>query len=448
MVILLFLILVTTVFSVQHLINRHVSNTNVVLNTIVSTLFVFVIYSVVFTALTLLQVPFSIFIISTIIVSIVLAYLTRDAYTSISRSLRNIKIDDNYIFHILLWTGILAFSLVFFHYSERWGWDGWDAWAIWNLHAKIMASGSDFFNIFAEPSFTSRDYPLMLPSINAIFWKCTGNTTPMIPIIVSYFITLSVALMLYFSFRAVSSKILAVLSLFIIVCDKWFIELGAWQYADILVSLFLLTSIVLMQQWVENGKKIRQALLLGFFAASCGWVKNEGLLLFLIISSFFAVINLKSMKQVLAYIIGSAIPLATILVYKFGFTPQNDFLSQLNLHDILARLMDFSRYVHVAKFFIFSVILKYYPFVIILLLASIVLGIRKALANALILAAIITSYFLVYVITNSGLDWNLDTSGYRLFHQVYPSMIFILLNSFRDVSLSKYIPRFSSSKNV
>jgi hypothetical protein len=199
-----------------------------------------------------------------------------------------------------------------------------------------------------------------------------------------------------------------------------------------MVSLYLFLAIALLQHWVENDKNPWVAIALGFFAASGGWVKNEGLLLFAIISLVFVLSNRFSLRHTGAFACGTALPLAIILVYKLCFTPQNDFISQLNVQNITANLLDISRYIHVLKYFTINIVLPYYPHIIILLIASIALGTRKLTVNTLVIGTIIMLYTTVYVITQSGLDWNLDTSGDRLFNQVYPSVLFVLVNSFRN----------------
>jgi hypothetical protein len=46
-------------------------------------------------------------------------------------------------------------------------------------------------------AITHPDYPLMLPTLIAFFWKCLGYITPVTPIILAYVVFLAVPLAIF-----------------------------------------------------------------------------------------------------------------------------------------------------------------------------------------------------------------------------------------------------------
>lgn len=385
-----------------------------------------------------------IFVIGSLVSTIFAANAIKLRFQSISFYFKQ----RNFIIPILLWIAIIIFSLVFIQHSERWG--TWDSWTIWNLHAKFMMSGSSYSLMYSEPIFTARDYPLFLPSLIALFWNLTGTMSAMVPIIISYSITLSVLLVVY-SFLIKINKLLSILALVVLFGDSAFVQIGAWQYADMLLSLFFLISIALILKLDENKNSLPLALLTGIFAASCGWIKNEGVLMFIIISLFFVIKYLKAYKNIIYYVLGAIIPITIILIYKFLITPPNDFISQLTFSDILTRLQDTSRYIRVSSFFIIEVLLKHYWSILPIIGALLFFRAVKPSLGNLIVLVMIVAYFFVYLITNTDLMWNLKTSGNRLFIHLFPSMIVVLMYGLaksKNSILSKFLNNKFLDKNT
>lgn len=435
MIILFLLGLVATILPVSYILNKHLSSQNSLLNGIFATLIVVISHSFLYTLVYLLNLDLSVFWVLFFSISVLLTFLTRNDYKRAFTELKNIKPTGNHYYSVLFWLGIIIFSIIYNYYSERWG--TWDAWTVWNLHAKFLMTEGGLANMFAEPVFTSRDYPLFLSSIIALIWNFTGSSNPMVPLIIAYFITLCVPVLAFSAFKTTTNKLFGLGVFFLIIGDYYFIKLGAFQYADILLSLFLLASIILIEQWQMHSKKLLYAIVLGFIASGCGWIKNEGLLVFLIISLFFIISNIKSYKNILAYLAGTIVPITFILAYK-NITPQNDFLSQLNMSDIFTRLADFSRYAVVGKYFLTTILLKNYALMLLLVLAIVSIIISKRLKfsiNAGIIFVIFSCYFLVYIITKTDLNWNLGTSAQRLLHQILPATMFLMVRTIQKSEL-------------
>jgi hypothetical protein len=207
---------------------------------------------------------------------------------------------------ILLAT-VLIFVLLFFNNTLRWG--KWDAWAIWSLRSKFMIANSNFFNLFVdEIAWIHTDYPLMLPSLIASVWKSFSNTNPLIPVYVALIIVLLVLLLLFSAFLQKKSKRIFAFLILIVAGGTINLDLyGSYQYADTLLSLFFLVPIVLYSLSRSN-LNISLCILIGFFAASTTWVKNEGIAFFIIFTILFIINEIKHKKNIIYFIIGLLCP--------------------------------------------------------------------------------------------------------------------------------------------
>lgn len=416
------LMLLVAVFSLSVILKKQLPQSSYLLTDAASLWSIATLVSVIFTVATFLNANFFIFIGLFAILTAGLILLARNGYAERIASSRQFFARSSFIAPILLFVGIIVFSLIFLDTSERWG--TWDAWTIWNLHAKFMVNSIHFQQMYLEPVYTGQDYPLMLPSLIALFWKLSGATSPMIPIIVSFIITLSATLVAYTAL-AQKSKALAVVLLAMMVGNVLFIQQGAYQYADTLLGLYLLLAVVCMYQ-CEGSRSPMLFVLMGILAASCGWVKNEGLLIFIIISLTFAVRNIRSFTNILLYAAGAVLPLAMAMYYKFAMAPSNDFLSQLNAGNITGHLLDFGRYYTILEYFVLNIFVEHHLPLLVLLAAIFVFrAFRPSYPGAIIIIASIC-YFLVYVVTQTDLMWNLGTSATRLFQHLFPAMLYVL----------------------
>ena len=102
------------------------------------------------------------------------------------------------------------------------------------------------------------------------------------------------------------------------------------------------------------------------------------------------------------------------------------------MDSILARLMDFTSYLIIGKSFIVFFYHKLAKeWLIILPIYFFLLGKTKQQVNAesiktsfVIVLFMMGGYFFVYLITPLNLQWHIDTSIWRLFLQLWPTIIF------------------------
>jgi hypothetical protein len=330
---------------------------------------------------------------------------------------------------------ILILVIRFNKYAHRWG--DWDAWAIWNLHAKFLFYPDYWLNLFTSKlAETHPDYPLMLPSLIAFFWRGVGFVTPLVPVIVAHSVLIAIALTVFLGLKRFQHSFAATLALTILVLDAKFININAAQYADSLVAFFVLVTFVVYKETkaLFNPKLV---FLLGFIAGSATWIKNEGLLFFLVFSLAYLCFNFRKPESVLLYAAGALIPLLILVHFKMTLAPANDLIHSDRSDDLVSLILNPERYLLIIKHFVFTS-LRYYWIVIVLFAMLLVNKIRfvKTLPF-MVVSFMLAGYFAVYLTTPNDLDWHLGASLDRLLHHIYPASLYLLLLKFSSDRTSR-----------
>ena len=137
-------------------------------------------------------------------------------------------------------------------------------------------------------------------------------------------------------------------------------------------------------------------------------------------------------KELAIFAIGVLPILAVLFLFKLKIPSTNELLTGQSMDTILARLTDFTRYLMIGK----SFILFFYDklarqWLIILPIYFFLLGKTKQHVNeesiktaVLIVLFMLVGYFFIYLITPLNLAWHLKTSIWRLFLQLWPTIIF------------------------
>jgi hypothetical protein len=182
--------------------------------------------------------------------------------------------------------------------------------------------------------------------------------------------------------------------------------------------------------------------LAGSFTGLAIWTKNEGwLFLFcLILARTVAALlsrpGIQLKHEILPFFSGLIPFLIFILFHKFAFAPKNDLFASLG-QETVQKLLDPERYVNVASEFLLQIVRlepRYStPFVLFPFL-GVLWGIQRnafrrpsVLTGLLTLFLILGGYAVVFITTPHPLEWHLFTAVPRLFLQVWPSAIFILI---------------------
>ena len=330
-------------------------------------------------------------------------------------------------FRDILWLLVFALTITMLFRARIHRWGDWDAWAIWNLHAKFLADADRWRQMFtSKMAPTHPDYPLMLPSVVAFFWRASGIISPVVPMLVSNLVYVAVPITAFLALRRNGYLLMAVVSAVVFVSDHKFKELAASQYADTLLALFILIAFIVYREANSVGR-LPAFVLLGLFVGSSSWIKNEGLLFFAVFSVTFLFFHRKEPARIGLFLVGAALPLCVLLHFKLTLAPPNDLIHEGRSGSMLSLLLQPSRYLLIAGQSFRMLVTEYW---ILLVLMGGLLVRRARWTNTLpfwVLTLLLTGYFAVYLTTPHDLDWHVRNSVDRLLHHVYPAAVYLLL---------------------
>lgn len=315
---------------------------------------------------------------------------------------------------------LLQFTHHFFTTVIRWG--DWDAWAIWSQHGRFLTDASHYANLFTNDiSWTHPDYPLMLPSILAMFWKSFGTETAEVPALFAYVVALSLVLLILSSFLEKKLAVSGMTVFLLLTCSMLLFPFVSTQQADTLIAVFILVPVVLTDHIPDKNARFH-LILTGFFATVCGWIKNEGLMFFAIFSFCFLVKYFRKPGYVKFFLVGTAFPLIVLIFFKTAWAPPGDLVSRNG--DFLEKLSDWGRYEKIL-FFGKDYFSENGTFLMYVLGAALVVNYQYYFSLGFLAAAgLFSAYILVYVITPHDIGWHLSTSFHRLVHQVFPLLVY------------------------
>ena len=173
-------------------------------------------------------------------------------------------------------------------------------------------------------------------------------------------------------------------------------------------------------------------------AGLASWTKNEGALFLLVVIMVRMIVissdrGIKAYSKELAMFATGVLPiLAVWFLFKLKIPSTNELLTGQSMDTVLARLMDFTRYLMIGKSFIVFFYDKLaMEWLIILPIYFFIFGKTKQHVSeesfktaVLIVLFMLGGYFLIYLITPLNLAWHLKTSLWRLFLQIWPTIIF------------------------
>ena len=318
------------------------------------------------------------------------------------------------------------------------GWE--DAWGMWNLKARFIFRGGDNWRIiFSNALFwSSRDYPLLVPISIVRIWSYLKNDAAIAQILVAALFTFSTVALLVSSLSVIRGKSTGLLAGLVLVGSRYFLKTGAYQIADVPLGFYMLSTIVLFSLKKRSDSQSRCLILAGAMAGLASWTKNEGVL-FLLVVIIVRMIVISSNRGIKAYskelamfTIGVFPILAVLFLFKLKIPSTNELLTGQSMDTVFARLADFTRYLIIGKSFIvffYDKLAK--EWLIILPIYFFLLGKTKQHVNeesiktaVLIVLFMLGGYFFIYLITPLNLAWHLKTSIWRLFLQIWPTIIF------------------------
>ncbi|MBL7692451.1 MAG: hypothetical protein JNM41_12725 [Flavipsychrobacter sp.] len=320
---------------------------------------------------------------------------------------------------VVLAAGVAALAITGPAMAPKYG--GWDAWTIWNLHARTLTDAENWRKMFQNVANGHPDYPLALPATLAFFMRLFSSADGyMIPFVFSMFVAISVPVLVYGEIERRSLPV-AVVILALFVVEAYYIINSTTQYADALLSFFLLCAVVCVQYARDNKKYLMAA---AVFAGLCVWTKNEGAILAGIFMVLYAPVFFS--RAALRYTLPAiAVPLLVVFVFKLVCPVQNDLVQEAG-SGTMGFLLHGERWTTVFNFFadVFNQRFAYSRWIVAAYLVLCVVKKRLPSKRFLLVVVCAFAYFLVYVVTPKDLAWHLSTSAERLLFQLFPVMLY------------------------
>jgi hypothetical protein len=331
----------------------------------------------------------------------------------------------------------------------------WDAWALWNLRAKFLAGPSGAWRFALSPLLrnTHPDYPLLLSGFVAQLWKAGGAVDTFAPIATALIFFAALIALLIGAVALLRGSASALLAGLVILSTTSLLIWAPAQYADIPLALFYMGALALLFLETLPTAGGRWALpWAGVCAGFAAWTKNEGIAFLACITVVFFVLTLWRQRLNAALVrtglllAGAAPGILLTLWLKFSLAPAVDPLVTQGASGIL-RLLEFKRYSEVVGGF-FTNLLNLgsgvsHPLILLAILAILLRWQIEeryqlpALTASVALVLVFLSYCAVFIITPSGVAWQVQTSFDRLILQVWPSFLlvfFVLLRSVADAA--------------
>ena len=315
-----------------------------------------------------------------------------------------------------------------------------DAYAIWNMRARFLfLSDSRTWKEAFSPVlewWTHADYPLLWPLALLRAYFSQGRILSQAAVFQTVVFGAGLLGLFIAGLRILRPGYQAVIGGLALVGLPWFIHFTAFQQSDVPLAYFYLAAMILFlldQREAHPGL----AALAGVAAGCAAWTKNDGIVYLIAAVAAVGILPVGAPRTRLqrwaAFGAGLLLPLLALLTFKVTLAPPGDLIGAQSGAEIIAKLLDPSRYLTIAAALIRSLPTLgglAWPAVAgaaaYLLLAGPARG--QTGARFWILPGLsLLGYCAVYLITPNPLEWQLGYSLDRLlFHLLIPSLFLAL----------------------
>lgn len=318
----------------------------------------------------------------------------------------------------------------------------WDATAIWNLRARFLAGGPETWRraISAETGgfmvgASHPGYPLFLSSLLGMMWTATGSYGPAAPAALSLLFSAGLATLLVASLAIQRSASLGLLAGLVLIASELVVSQASAQYADLLLGLAFLSTIVLLQASAESDSRfamIAAGLAIGF----APWIKNEGMP-FAIAAAAAALWRFK--VRAVWVLAGSLPGLIAVGMLKL-MAEGREIMFPTTVAELFSKLATPSRWIQSLTGFgkgVFDAGPWWaHPVILVVALAVVLRFVPAAERRARIwlavpIAGTLAAEYGLYLITAADLTWHISTSAGRLLAQVWPSLLYLTFSVLR-----------------
>lgn len=343
-----------------------------------------------------------------------------------------------YFFYILLVFSLASFALKAFVHDPH---GKADAWQMWNYRARLLFHGGiQWSYAFSKDIIhSSPDYPLLLPASIFRMWVIFGTDSIAVPITIAGFFTFGSIFLVLQGLSIIRGQNHGYLAAIFMLIATQFIKIGTYQYADIPLAFFILSTIILLTLKEKYPLAALRIMFLAGLATSCAaWTKNEGILflaLMILVLIMFNIIikkQLSGIKEFIYFLFGLTPILSIEIFFKLRFAPPNELVNLNHLSYIFSYLVQLDRYQQIFLKFTKKVFLFNDGIIFIMVVYLLLSGLDKKFFNRKMLSPLVTllgllfcGYFLSFLISPYDLKWHLNSALYRLILHIWPSWIFL-----------------------
>jgi len=317
---------------------------------------------------------------------------------------------------------------------------GGEDWS--NYYTLMKWSGSGISKLvhmdIMFPQLLTHSYPLLLSGFIANTWYYISEDTTIVPIIVTTLFTFSTIGLLYTSLSILRGKSQGLLATLLLVGSPIFFQCGINQVADVPISFFYLSTIILFALNDRISEKDKSLIVLaGFTAGLSAWTKNEGMMFVILIfvASAIVYIPVKGLKfyvkKLLPFTIG-LLPVFLVIIYFKMYLVESSYVFAHGSGSIIDKLIDPSRFLVVSQVFLKNLFIYNTGAIFVLFVYYILLGSNVVIKQNVVISTFLivfvlylTGLFTIYLISPLDPDSMITASLKRLVTHLWPSVIFI-----------------------
>ena len=322
----------------------------------------------------------------------------------------------------------------------------WDAFMIYDRTARFVYRGQagwmQTFSPDVDPAFHA-DYPMLIPLDIAQAWETIGRESQSVPRVLGGIFMLICAGVFVSGLTLLKSLWQAIAGLLVLLNTPFFILGGPSQTADVPLSFFILSAVVLIFLYTSNQRR-GLLVLAGLSTGLAAWTKNEGdvFLVGILAGLLLAFMRRELWRRLGYFLAGMAIPLVIILYFKVFLAPANDILGT-DTAGLMQRIFEWPRHAAILSTFSAQILriggasISVIP---VLLVYAGIFGVapegshKPAYLATLVAAGIqAVGYYGIYLVTPHPVHWQLDFSLWRVLFHIYLPLLFLFFVLVTDI---------------
>ena len=322
----------------------------------------------------------------------------------------------------------------------------WDAFMIYDRTARFVYRGqSEWLQTFSpdiDPAFHA-DYPLLIPLNIAQAWQTLGRESQSVPRTLGGIFMLVCAGTLVSGLTLLKSIWQGLAGLLVLLNTPFFILSGPSQTADVPLTFFILSSVILIFLYTSTQRR-GLLVLAGLSAGLAAWTKNEGdvFVIGILLGLLLAFVKNGPWRRLGYFAVGLATPLVIIIGFKVFLAPANDILGT-NAAGLIRRIFEWPRHLAILGSYrtqILAIGGTAVSVILILGIYALVFGVEhNKQRNPAFIAALVAAcvqaigYYGIYLITPHPILWQLDFSLWRVLFHIYLPLLFVFFVFVTDI---------------